>query len=84
MKKDTHSENYRLVVFEDTSCGFSFLTKSTVQTDKTISWSDGNEYPLYKIEISDKSHPYYTGQRTLVDTAGRIEKFNKKYSKKNS
>ena len=45
MKKDTHSENYRLVVFEDTSCGFSFLTKSTVQTDKTIAWSDGNEYP---------------------------------------
>src|SRR6056300_296456 len=73
MKKDTHSEDYRLVVFEDSSCNYSFLTRSTVKTDKTVKWEDGKEYPLFKIEISDKSHPYYTGQRTLVDTAGRIE-----------
>ena len=84
MKKDTHSKDYRLVVFEDRSCNYSFLTRSTVKTDKTIKWEDGNEYPLFKLDISDQSHPYYTGQRTLVDTAGRIEKFNRKYNKKDS
>ncbi|GIT56798.1 MAG: hypothetical protein Ct9H300mP18_02270 [Candidatus Neomarinimicrobiota bacterium] len=84
MKKDIHSKEYRLVVFEDSSCKYSFLTKSTVKTDKTVKWEDGKEYPLFKIEISDQSHPYYTGQRTLVDTAGRIEKFNRKYGKKTS
>ncbi|GIR13724.1 MAG: hypothetical protein CM15mP23_22990 [Cryomorphaceae bacterium] len=66
MKKDTHSKDYRLVVFEDSSCNYSFLTRSTVKTDKTVKWEDGNEYPLFKLDISDKSHPYYTGQRTLV------------------
>ena len=81
MKKDTHSEEYRFVVFEDSSC---FLTRSTVKTDKTVKWEDGKEYPLFKLDISDQSHPYYTGQRTLVDTAGRIEKFNRKYNKKAS
>ena len=55
-----------------------------MKTDKTIKWEDGNEYPLFKLEITDQSHPYYTGQRTLVDTAGRIEKFNRKYNKKDS
>ena len=84
MKKDIHSKEYRLVVFEDSSINYSFLTKSTVKTDETVKWEDGNEYPLFKIEISDKSHQYYTGQRTLVDTAGRIEKFNRKYKKKDS
>ena len=84
MKKDTHSKDYRLVVFEDSSCNYSFLTRSTVKTDKTVKWEDGNEYRLFKLDISDKSHPYYTGQRTLVDTAGRIEKFNRKYNKKDS
>ena len=82
MKKDIHSKEYRLVVFEDSAINYSFLTKSTVKTDETVKWEDGNEYPLFKIEISDQSHPYYTGQRTLVDTAGRIEKFNRKYKKK--
>ena len=84
MKNDIHSKEYRLVVFEDSSINYSFLTKSTVKTDETVKWEDGNEYPLFKIEISDQSHPYYTGQRTLVDTAGRIEKFNRKYKKKAS
>ena len=60
MKKDTHSKDYRLVVFEDSSCNYSFLTRSTVKTDKTVKWEDGNEYPLFKLDISDKSHPYYT------------------------
>ena len=82
MKKDIHPDNYRLVVFKDTSCDYSFLTKSTVQTTETIKWEDGNEYPLFKMEISDKSHPYFTGKQNLIDTAGRIEKFNKKYGKK--
>ena len=64
MKKDIHSKEYRLVVFEDSSINYSFLTKSTVKTDETVKWEDGNEYPLFKIEISDQSHTYYTGQRT--------------------
>ena len=84
MKKDIHPENYRFVVFQDASCDYTFLTKSTVETKDKIKWEDGKEYPHFKIEISDKSHPYYTGQRTLVDTAGRIEKFNRKYKKKDS
>ena len=82
MKKDIHPENYRLVVFKDTSCDYSFLTKSTVHTKDTVVWDDGKEYPLYNIEISNKSHPFFTGQQNLVDTAGRIEKFQKKYSRK--
>ena len=82
MKKDIHPENYRLVVFKDLSCDYSFLTKSTVETKDTVVWDDGNEYPLYNIEISNKSHPFFTGQQNLVDTAGRIEKFNKKFENK--
>tara|TARA_B100000519_G_C13973140_1_gene310940 strand:- start:338 stop:598 length:261 start_codon:yes stop_codon:yes gene_type:complete len=80
MKKDTHPKDYRFVVFQDSSCDYSFLTKSTVETKETIKWEDGKEYPLYKLDISNKSHPYFTGQQNLVDTAGRIEKFYKKYS----
>ena len=80
MKKDIHPENYRLVVFQDVSCNYSFLTRSTVKTNDTIKWEDGNEYPLYKLEISNKSHPYFTGKQNLIDSAGRIEKFNKKYN----
>ena len=81
MKKGIHPDNYRLVVFKDTSCDYSFLTRSTVETKETITWDDGNEYPLFKIEISDKSHPFFTGKQNLVDAAGRIEKFQKKYGK---
>ena len=82
MKKEWHPKNYRLVVFKDTSCDHTFLTRSTVETKYTIKWDDGNEYPLCKIEISNKSHPFFTGKQNLVDTAGRIEKFNKKYGRK--
>ncbi len=78
MKKDIHPD-YREVVFRDTSIEHSFLTRSTVKTDKTIVWEDGNEYPLVDIEISNVSHPFYTGQQRLVDTAGRVEKFNQRY-----
>tara|TARA_B100001250_G_C19794484_1_gene788133 strand:- start:671 stop:952 length:282 start_codon:yes stop_codon:yes gene_type:complete len=80
MKKDTHPENYRLVVFEDVSCNHSFITRSTVETKDTTKWTDGKEYPLYKLDISNESHPYFTGKQNLVDTAGRIEKFQNKYN----
>ena len=79
MKKEVHPDDYRLVVFQDLSCDYSFLTRSTVKTSDTIKWEDGKEYPLYKLEISDRSHPYFTGKQNLVDSAGRIEKFNRKY-----
>ena len=80
MKKDIHPENYRYVVFQDSSCDYSFLTRSTVETKETIKWKDGKEYPLYKLEISNQSHPFFTGQQNLVDSAGRIEKYMKKYN----
>ncbi len=82
MKQGIHPENYRTVVFKDFSCGESFLGKSTADTKETITWEDGNEYPLIKLEISNMSHPFFTGKMKFVDTAGRIEKFNKKYGKK--
>ncbi|WP_100630209.1 type B 50S ribosomal protein L31 [Algoriphagus formosus] len=80
MKKDIHP-NYRPVVFYDTSSEFKFLTQSTIETSETIVWEDGNEYPLYKIEVSSQSHPFYTGKKMLLDTAGRVEKFNRRYKK---
>ena len=82
MKKGIHPKNYRLVVFKDMSNGYSFLSKSTAQTKDKVKWEDGNEYPLVKLEISNTSHPFFTGKKMLVDTAGRIEKFKKKYAKK--
>ena len=82
MKKGIHPNNYRLVVFKDSSSDYAFLTRSTVNTKETITWDDGNEYPLCKIEISNKSHPFFRGKQNLVDTAGRIEKFNRKYGRK--
>ena len=80
MKKNIHPKNHRFVVFQDVSCNYSFLTNSSIETKETINWEDGKEYPLYKLDISNKSHPFFTGQQNLVDTAGRIEKFNKKYN----
>ncbi len=82
MKADIHPSNYRLVVFRDMSCDYEFLTRSTVETRETTKYKDGNEYPLYKLEISHKSHPFFTGKANLVDTAGRIDKFKKRYAKK--
>lgn len=81
MKKGIHP-NYRPVVFQDSSCDFSILTKSCIKTEDTIQWEDGNSYPLVKLEISSGSHPFFTGKQKLLDSAGRVEKFNKKYSKK--
>lgn len=82
MKPEIHPSNYRMVVFKDMSNEHAFITKSTVETKETVVWEDGNEYPLYKLEISNTSHPFYTGKSNLVDTAGRIDKFNKRYGKK--
>lgn len=81
MKKEIHP-NYKEVVFLDTSSDFKFLTRSTMHAKDTIQWEDGKEYPLVKVEISAASHPFYTGKKVFVDTAGRVEKFQQKYSKK--
>ena len=82
MKKDLHPKGYRFVVFKDMSNGDAFLSKSSAQSRETIKWEDGNEYPLIKLEISNTSHPFFTGKNMLVDTAGRIDKFKKRYEKK--
>ena len=71
-----------MVVFKDLSCDYSFLTKSSIETKDSVVWEDGNEYPLVKLEISHKSHPFYTGKLKLVDPAGRIDKFKTRYGKK--
>ncbi len=80
MKPDLHP-NYRPVVYQDTSSDFAFLTRSTIQTDETIEWEDGNTYPLAKLEISSASHPFYTGKQILVDSGGRVERFRRRYAK---
>ena len=80
MKKDIHPDNYRLVAFKDMSNEETFITKSTVKTKDTIE-IDGAEYPLVKLEISNTSHPFYTGKMKLVDTAGRVDKFRNRYQK---
>jgi large subunit ribosomal protein L31 len=82
MKKGIHPEAYRPVVFKDMSNGHTFLSRSTANSKETIKWEDGNEYPVIKLEISNMSHPFFTGKNMLVDTAGRIDKFKKKYAKK--
>lgn len=82
MKQGIHPEDYRFVVFKDMSNGTSFLTRSAAASKETVQWEDGKEYPLIKLEISNTSHPFFTGQNMLVDTAGRIDKFKKKYAKK--
>jgi large subunit ribosomal protein L31 len=83
MKKGIHP-NYRPVVFKDMSADYAFLTRSTVDTKDTIVWEDGNEYPLVKLEISSASHPFFTGKQKILDSAGRVEKFNRKYGRKNA
>ena len=82
MKKGIHPENYRFIVFKDVSNDYAFLTRSTADTKDTIKWEDGNEYPLVKLEISNTSHPYFTGKMKLIDTAGRVDKFRTRYDKK--
>ncbi|MDZ7766663.1 MAG: type B 50S ribosomal protein L31 [Melioribacteraceae bacterium] len=81
MKKGIHP-NYKPVVFQDTSADYAFLTRSTVDSKETIKWEDGKEYPLVKLEISSASHPFFTGKQKILDSAGRVEKFNRKYGLK--
>jgi large subunit ribosomal protein L31 len=81
MKKDIHP-NYREVVFWDLSSDFKFITRSTIETSENITWEDGKTYPVYKVEVSSQSHPFYTGKNVLVDTAGRVDKFRKRYGNK--
>ncbi len=78
MKADIHPK-YQSVVFEDASAEFRFLTKSTMTSKEKTKWEDGKEYPLIKVDISAASHPYYTGKQKFVDTAGRVEKFTKRF-----
>jgi large subunit ribosomal protein L31 len=78
--KDKIHPVYRPVVFQDASCGFTFLTRSTIKTNQTITWEDGQEYPLVVVDVSSASHPFYTGKTKFVDAAGRVDKFNKKFS----
>ena len=81
MKKDIHPDNYRLVVFKDMTNDYSFICPSCATSSETISWEDGNEYPLVKLDISHKSHPFFTGIVQFVDTAGRIDKFKNRYGR---
>ena len=81
MKKDVHPGNYRMVAFKDMSNGEVFLTRSTATTKETEKLEDGVEYPVIKLEISNTSHPFYTGKMKFVDTAGRVDKFYSKYKK---
>ena len=82
MKQGIHPVNYKRVVFKDMSNNTTFLSRSTAHSGETILWEDGQEYPVIKLEISNTSHPFYTGKNVLVDTAGRIDKFKKRYEKK--
>ena len=79
MKKGIHPEGYRLVAFRDMSNNTTFVTRSTVQSKETVTLEDGKEYPLIKLEISNTSHPFYTGKMKLVDTAGRVDKYMNRY-----
>lgn len=78
MKKDIHPE-YRDVVFQDLSSDFAFLTRSTVRTKETVKWEDGKEYPLYKVEVSSKSHPFFTGKQRVLTEGGRVDQFRKRF-----
>lgn len=81
MKKDIHPENYRMVIFKDNTSNERVLIGSTIETDKTDKWTDGNEYPLAEVDVSSASHPFYTGQERTMDTAGRVERFKARAAK---
>jgi large subunit ribosomal protein L31 len=81
MKQGIHPE-YRPVVFRDASAEFSFLTRSTVQTDRTIEWEDGNTYPLVEVDVSSASHPFFTGRQRIVDTGGRVQRFQNRRARR--
>jgi large subunit ribosomal protein L31 len=79
MKSDIHP-NYHPAVFLDTATGYKFMTRTTMSSKETVKWEDGQTYPLIKVDISSASHPYFTGKMKFVDSAGRVEKFQKKYN----
>ncbi|MEU3653974.1 type B 50S ribosomal protein L31 [Streptomyces sp. NPDC032161] len=81
MKPGIHPP-YGPVVFRDKAAGSAFLTRSTVTSDKTIVWEDGNTYPVVDVEISSASHPFYTGTARVLDTAGRVERFERRYGRR--
>lgn len=78
MQKDIHP-NYRPVVFKDMGGDFAFLTRSTIESKETIEWEDGNEYPLVKLEVTSATHPFYTGKQNIMDTTGKVERFNRRF-----
>lgn len=80
MKQGIHPK-YRKVVFQDAGADFAFLSGSTIETNETILWEDGNEYPLVRVEVSSASHPFYTGKQKIVDTAGRVERYQRRYQR---
>ena len=82
MKDGIHPDNYRMVVFKDMSNDYAFVSKSAAETKETIQWEDGNEYPLVTVELSSASHPFFTGQMKIVDTAGRVERFERRYGRR--
>ena len=84
MKKNIHPDNYRPVVFMDVAADFKSLGRSTIATKAEIEWEDGTTYPLVKLDVSSASHPFYTGKAVFVDTAGRVERFQKKFAWKKS
>ena len=84
MKKDIHPENYRLVIFHDNTSNERVLVGSTIETDKTDKWTDGNEYPVAHVDVSSASHPFYTGQEKVMDTAGRVDRFKQRMAKAGS
>ncbi len=81
MKKDIHPQNYRPVLFVDNSNGAEFVISSTVNTNEKAKAKDGKEYPVYRLEISSASHPFYTGNEKVLDSAGRVERFKAKQAK---
>ena len=81
MKKEIHPENYRPVIFEDNSSGTRFLIGSAIATEETDKWEDGKEYPIARVDVSSASHPFYTGQEKVMDTAGRVERFKARAAK---
>ena len=81
MKTDIHPKNYRTVIFHDNSSGERFLIGSTIESNKTETWTDGKEYPIAFVDVSSASHPFYTGQEKVMDTAGRVERFKNRASK---
>ncbi|MDQ0276164.1 large subunit ribosomal protein L31 [Arthrobacter silviterrae] len=79
MKQNTHPK-YEAIVFNDLASGTQFLTRSTATSSKTIEWEDGNTYPVIDVEISSESHPFYTGKQRIMDSAGRVERFNARFA----